>query len=317
MREHDGVVRGQRLEFVGRGHEGQAGQRRDPLGDKLGKPRLGIEAGADRSAPLRQRIEMLERLRHALASRLHLRGVAGEFLPERQRGGILRVGTADLDDAGEFLALALKRRVQMRQRRQQALGDLGCGCDMHRGRKAVVRRLAHIDVVVGMHRRIGARLAAEHFVGARRNHFVHVHVGLGAGPGLPHDQRKVVVELAVDHFLGGAHDRPGAAGVERAELVIHLGGRPLDDGQRADQRDRHTLGPDAEIAERALGLRPPIAVGRHLDRAETVGLDARLLARFSHCRSRPRTVFDSARRIARLRRGGPHPLIPAGAGNQA
>ena len=30
---------------------------------------------------------------------LHLRGIAGEFLPERQRRGILGVGAADLDDA--------------------------------------------------------------------------------------------------------------------------------------------------------------------------------------------------------------------------
>ena len=32
------------------------------------------------------------------------------------------------------------------------------------------------------------------------------------------DQRKVIVELAVDHLLRRAHDRLGAPRVERAEL---------------------------------------------------------------------------------------------------
>ena len=61
VREHQRVVRGQRLELVGRGDEGQPGQRGDPLGDALGELRLGIEPGADGGAALRQRIERLER----------------------------------------------------------------------------------------------------------------------------------------------------------------------------------------------------------------------------------------------------------------
>ena len=33
--------------------------------------------------------------------------------------------------------------------------------DVHRGRERVVRRLAHVDVIVGMNRLLGAELAAE------------------------------------------------------------------------------------------------------------------------------------------------------------
>ena len=61
MREHDRVVRGERLELVRRADERQAGERGDPLGDQPGELRLGVEAGADRGAALRQRIELLER----------------------------------------------------------------------------------------------------------------------------------------------------------------------------------------------------------------------------------------------------------------
>ena len=103
------VMRGQRLELVRRGHEGQSGQRRDPLGDELRELRLGVEPGADRGAALRQRIEGLERSRHALAGVLDLRRVAGEFLAERQRRRVLRVGAADLDDVRELPGLGLQR----------------------------------------------------------------------------------------------------------------------------------------------------------------------------------------------------------------
>ena len=55
---------------------------------------------------------------------LHLRGVAGEFLAERQRRRILRVGAADLDDAGEFLGLLVERLCRCVSAGQQPVRDL-------------------------------------------------------------------------------------------------------------------------------------------------------------------------------------------------
>ena len=54
VREHHRVVRGQRLELVRRGDEGQAGDLGDLLGDLLGEADRRVEAGADRGAALRQ-----------------------------------------------------------------------------------------------------------------------------------------------------------------------------------------------------------------------------------------------------------------------
>ena len=82
---------------------------------------------------------------------------------------------------------------------------LGAG-DVHGGRIGVVRRLAHIHMVVGMDRRFGAETAAQHLDGAVGDDLIGVHIGLGAGAGLPDGQGKVIVELAVDHFLGGSDD---------------------------------------------------------------------------------------------------------------
>ncbi len=85
---------------------------------------------------------------------------------------------------------------------------------MHGRRKRVVRRLAHVDMIVGMDRLFGAALAAQKLIGAVGDHLVEVHVGLGAGTGLPHQQGKMIVELAVDHFLSGFDDGIDAARLE-------------------------------------------------------------------------------------------------------
>ena len=125
-----------------------------------------------------------------------------------------------------------------------------------------------------MDRRFRAERAAEPLVGAVGDHLVDVHVGLGAGAGLPDDQRELIVEPAVDDLLRRLDDGLGAARVERAKLAIGLRRRALDDGQRADDRKRHELVADAKIVARTLGLRAPVAIGGHFERAERVGFGA-------------------------------------------
>ena len=73
---------------------------------------------------------------------------------------------------------------------------------------------------------------------------------------------KCVVELAVDDFLRGLDDGLAELRVEPAELHVGFGGGALDDAERAHDRQRLLLPADLEIAERALRLRAPIAVGR-------------------------------------------------------
>ena len=65
-----------------------------------------------------------------------LRRIAGKFLAERERRRVLGVGAADLDDGRERLGLALERRVQMLQRRNEPPRYFLRRGDMHRGRKA-------------------------------------------------------------------------------------------------------------------------------------------------------------------------------------
>ena len=129
-------------------------------------------------------------------------------------------------------------------------------------------------MIVRMNRLLRAEFAAQQFVGAVGDHLVEVHVGLGAGPGLPHHQRKMIVELALDHLARGAGDGAGAPLVDQPQFAVGLGRRELDDAERVNDLDRHPVLADAEILPRAFGLRAPIAVGGNLDRTETVGLGA-------------------------------------------
>lgn len=70
----------------------------------------------------------------------------------------------------------------------------------------------------------------------------------------------------------------------------------FDYAQCADQRPRHPLIADFKIKQRALGLRAPVFVGGHLDRAEGVGFDASIIGVCFHALSfcRRRNLFNTA-----------------------
>ncbi len=129
-----------------------------------------------------------------------------------------------------------------------------------------------------MDRLLVAALAAQHLVGAVGDHLVEVHVGLGAGAGLPHHQREMIVELARRHLGRRRGDRLADLLVELAHRHVGFGRRLLQQAEGADQRRRHALAADLEILERPLGLRAPQFVARHLDRAEGIALGARVLS---------------------------------------
>ena len=78
--------------------------------------------------------------------------------------------------------------------------------------KDVVRRLRHVDVIVGMNRRLAAERRAGELAAAVGDHLVDVHVELGAAAGHPDMQRKHVVMLAGQDFVADLHDQLHDAG---------------------------------------------------------------------------------------------------------
>ncbi len=125
-----------------------------------------------------------------------------------------------------------------------------------------------------MHGTFRAARPAQHFVGAIGDDLVQVHVGLRAGTGLPDHKREMRIELPVHHLLRRRCDGIGDAGVQKPQILVGEGRGALDHGERADQRLRHDLAADFEIALGALGLGAPIALAGHLDGPECVGFGA-------------------------------------------
>ena len=159
---------------------------------------------------------------------------------------------------------------------QQPVLDFLRAGDVHGRGIGVVGRLAHVDVIVGMDRLLGAHHPAQHLDGAVGDHFIGVHVGLGARAGLPHHQREMIVQLAVDHFLGGGDDGLADRLVQPAQRHVGLGRGALDDAQRPDDGQGLLFPADLEIAQAALGLRAPIAAVVNFDGPESVGFGAGL-----------------------------------------
>ena len=126
-------------------------------------------------------------------------------------------------------------------------------------------------------------LPAEQLDRPVRQHLVDVHVGLRAGAGLPDIEREMLVELAGDRLVGRAHDRVGLPLREPPGRGVDQGRRLFDIAIGVVDALWHAVVADREMYEAALGLRSPIAVGRHLDLAHRVGLAPRF--RWRRCRS--------------------------------
>ena len=83
---------------------------------------------------------------------------------------------------------------------------------------------------------------------------------------------------------------------------VGLGGGALDDTQGADDRQRLLFPADLEVAQAALSLRAPVAVGGDFDGAEGVGFDARGghaagLRKNGRARSRPKAGAGQRSRL--------------------
>ncbi len=192
------------------------------------------------------------------------------------------------------------------------IGDLHRRGDMHRGRERIVGGLAEIDMIVRMHRLLRAANATQQFTRAIPDHLVQIHVGLGAGAGLPDDQREMPVELPLDDFIGSGRDRIRQLRLDQLQLEIGERCRFFHHGEGPDQGLRHGFLADSEIPQRPLGLRAPIAVLSHLDRTERVRLGAhRFFPRFGFvCLSHAQHLACRVNSVKRQLGAGPYRKRP-------
>ena len=143
--------------------------------------------------------------------------------------------------------LCLDGIPQFAYRRDQDFGHAGSCGNVHRGRKRIVRRLRHIHVIVGVNGLFASHHATRYFDGAIRDHFIGIHVRLGAAAGLPHVKRKMLVEFAGNHFIRGLHDQPSLICGKLSEVPIYERGSLFKDSKRANELGGHGFAPNIEM----------------------------------------------------------------------
>lgn len=204
----DSVVGGKGLELVWRGGEVGAGHLGDLLGNALCEALECVDAGSDGGSSLSKELEVWERGLDTLNAEVELGDVAGELLGEGEWGGILEMGTADLDDSLglELVDLGLESGTKGLDGWEEALSNLESSGNVHDGWEGVIGGGGHVNVVVWVDRLLGAHISAENLNGAVRDNLVGVHVGLSAGTGLPDGEWEVVNELKGSNLRGGLLD---------------------------------------------------------------------------------------------------------------
>ena len=148
---------------------------------------------------------------------------------------------------------------------------------MHCCRKSVVRRLAHIDVVIRVKQTRNVCVWREkstgfepcrNLVGAVCNNLVCVHVALCAGTSLPHYKRKMVVKRTGNNLVaGGAYgSKFFARHFLRLKHVVCHSSRFFKNSESLCYFSRHGLDAhtDFKVFVAALCLRRPVFISRNL-----------------------------------------------------
>jgi hypothetical protein len=122
---------------------------------------------------------------------------------------------SDLDDllGLKLVHLLLESVPEAAERGEEGVLELEDSGDVHNSREGVVGGGGAVDVVVGVNGLLAAHLPSEDLNGAIADDFIGVHVGLGAGAGLPDNQGEVVDQLEVGNLLSSLLDSLADLGV--------------------------------------------------------------------------------------------------------
>ena len=156
-------------------------QQRAHAGGELG---MRVQAGADGGAAERDLAQPLERrVDRGRGPRAPARRSPPNSCPSVTGTASIRCVRPDLTTSANSSALPCQRGGEPVERGLQLVDDPVERGQVHRRREHVVRRLAHVDVIVGVHP----------LAGERGDHLVRVHVRRGAGAGLEDVDRELAV----------------------------------------------------------------------------------------------------------------------------
>ena len=159
----------------------------------------------------------------------------------------MRCVRPDFTTSSNSAAFALERRRELLERGQKIVRELAERREVHGGREHVVRRLAHVHVVVRV----------DVVAGERRDDLVRVHVRARPRAGLEDVDRELVVELAGRDAVSRSGDAVCEVAIEQPEVGVHARGGGLDPPEPARDRRRDRLSGDREVPDRLLRLAAP------------------------------------------------------------
>ena len=159
----------------------------------------GIQASAYRGTTDRHLTKARQRGLDPLNTGGNLPGITAKLLAQRHRHRIHQVSAARLHHMLPLLGLRSQRIMQHLQRwNEHGHGSLGGG-NVGGGRERIVRRLAHIHMIVGVYlNTIG--------LSDRRNDLIGVHVRRRARTSLEHINGELGIMLTVRDLLRGRNN---------------------------------------------------------------------------------------------------------------
>ncbi len=173
---------------------------------------------------------------------------------------------AGLDDPCEVALPGAQHLGQVLERWHELAAHRECGAHMDGGRNHIVAALAHVDMVIGMHR------AAEPPARQRRDDLVGIHVAAGSRAGLKDVDGELLIVHPGRHLRRGLLHRLRYLRLEELELPVGACRGLFHQAECADERPRHGQAAYGEVLHGALGLRPPQRVRWHLDLTHAVAL---------------------------------------------
>jgi hypothetical protein len=131
MQVDESILSCQSFEFVGSCAEVVPGLLLKVLSNLLGKTLKGVKTSADGGTALCDLINILQGLSDTFVTIAQLVDIAGEFLSESQRSGILSMGATDLNYIVKLGPLGIHDIDQALQLGQKSLIDLEDSSDVH------------------------------------------------------------------------------------------------------------------------------------------------------------------------------------------
>ena len=204
------------MELVGIGLKIHSGHRAKLGANHLVVPLGGVESGAHGGSADGKACQFLQRSAEHPAGRGDQFPPAGDLLAKAQGGCVLQVGAADADELRVSTLQLGKGRLQLFGGRQHLIYDAHGGGNMQRGGEGIVTGLGGVHMVIRVE---GNAL----FPGQVSDDLVDIHVGLGAGAGLPDNKRKLLIPLSGANFFAGGRNGSGLLRRQLADLGVGPG----------------------------------------------------------------------------------------------